>query len=92
MVDSRTPGPASFSKCIINLFSECSVRENIEEGQRKVWEFDRLSEETPWVQLDDLSLCQSALSRSLGKFFEVREKSGKMKTEKGGHPMKETLL
>ena len=27
----------------------------------EVREFDRLSEETPWVHLDDLSLCQSAL-------------------------------
>ena len=25
----------------------------------------QLSEETPWLQLDDLTLCQSALQRSL---------------------------
>ena len=69
-----------------------SVREKKEESQRKVWEFDRLSEETIWMQLDDLTLCQSALPRSLRKLFEVREKSGKMKIEKSGHPVKETLL
>ena len=43
---------------------------------------------TPWVQLDDLNLCQSALTRSLGKFFVVRENENR----KSGHPMKETLL
>ena len=53
-----------------------------EESQRKVWEFDRLSKETPWVQLDDLRRWQSAVPRSLGIFFEVRERSGKMKIEK----------
>ena len=91
-MDARTPGPASFSKCVINLFSECSIGEKKEESQRKVWGFDRLSEETSWMQLDDLSLCQSALPRSLGKFFEVGRSHGKMKIEKSGHLMKETLL
>ena len=57
-----------------------------EESQRKVWEFDRLSEETPWVQLDDLSLCQSALPRSLGKFPEISEKSGKIENWKEWPP------
>ena len=53
MLDLRTPGPSLFSKCVIILFSECSIREK-KESQRKVWEFDRLSEETPWVQLDEV--------------------------------------
>ena len=60
------------------IFRMLYQRKKKEESQRKVWEFDRLSEGTPWVQLDDLSLCQSALPRSPGKFSEVREKSGKM--------------
>ena len=92
MGDSKTPGQALFSKRVINLFSECSIREKKEENQRKVWELNRLSQETPWVQLDDLSLCQNALPGSLGKFFEVREKLGKMKIEKSGLPMEETHL
>ena len=51
----------------------------------------QLSEETPWLQLDDLTLCQSALPRSLRKFSEVREKSGKIKVEKSGYAIRETL-
>ena len=40
------------------------------------------SQKTPLVEFNDLSLCQNALPRSLGKFSDVREKSGKMKIEK----------
>ena len=66
-----------------------------EESQGKVREksgnFDRLSgpesSTTPQVQHDDLSFCQSGLSRSRGKFSEVREKSEKTKVQKGGHPV-----
>ena len=58
--------------------------------KRKVREksvnFDRLSEPEssfpPQVQLVDLSFFQNAISRSQGKFSEVREKSGKTKVEK----------
>ena len=54
------------------------------EAPEKVRKFDRLSEETPWVQLDDLSLCQSALPNQ----GEVRGNEN----WKSGHPMKVVTL
>ena len=55
--------------------------EKKEDSQGKVREFDRLSERksvtTTEDQLDNLSFCHNALSRSHGKFSEVRDKSGK---------------
>ena len=46
----------------------------------------------PKVQPDDLSFYQSVLSISQVNFSEVREKSGKMKVEKIGHPGTELSL
>ena len=62
------------------------------EKERKVKEksrnFNMLSERKsftiPSVQSDDLSFYENAISgRSHGNFSDVREKSGKMKVEKG---------
>ena len=57
------------------------IREKKRGESGKVREFDRLSEGTPPVQLDDLGFCQSALP-SLGKFFEIRQKSGKTRIKR----------
>ena len=62
-----------------------------EESQGKVMEFRQfvltLKFTTPQFQLDDLSFCQNAISRSHGKFSKVREESGKVKFETGGRPV-----
>ena len=54
--------------------------------REKSTNFDRLpglkNSSTPQVQLDDLSFFHNAISRSQGKFIEVRDKSGKTKVEK----------
>ena len=48
-----------------------------EESQRKVREFDRLSEETPRVQLDDLSLCQVLYEETLENSLRSERSEGK---------------
>ena len=51
---------------------------------------NRLSNEKvlPFLRFNlGLSFYQNTISRSQGNFSEVREKSGKMKVQKSGHPV-----
>ena len=67
-----------------------TVRESEGKNREKSGNLNSLSKgkslTIPYVQSDDLSFHQNAISKSQRNSTEVKEKPGKMKVEKRDHP------